>query len=130
GLWIGGGLAAAAVLLLAGHLVLGLGASTRRTADPTPQAAADRAATPDSDGQAQVHRQAARAVQAPADDAPHTDAATAEGEPPSRPVDAPDDGSGRDDVRASARPQPPERASGGEDVTPPDDPVATSDLAA
>lgn len=130
GLWIGGGLAAAAVLLLAGHLVLGLGVSTRRTADPTPQAAADRAATPDSDGQAQVRRQAARAVQAPADEVPHTDSATLEREPPSQPVDEPDEGSGRDDGRASARPQPHERASGGEDVTPSDGPAGTSDLAA
>ena len=55
GLWVGGGLAAAAVLLLVAHL-LGAAGTAERTDDPALQAAPDRAVTPDTTGEVSSRR--------------------------------------------------------------------------
>lgn len=85
GLWVGGGLAAAAVLLLATHLVGTTGGTAERAADPALQTAPDRAVTRDSEGDALPRRSIAH--EPPAQDMP-TAAARDEPTPAEVPIPA------------------------------------------
>lgn len=60
GFWVGGGLAAAAVILLGVHLLGGVPSEAVRAIDPRPQTAPDRAVGRDSEGDASSRRAPAR----------------------------------------------------------------------
>lgn len=113
GLWVGGGLAAAAVLLLVAHL-LGAAGTAERTSDPALQTAPDRAVTPEPAGEASSRRGVAS--DRPRGDAAieqehDADRAIPEVAPPptSTPSGSATDGSER--ARQPVAPQAPPRAS-------------------